>query len=160
MINFIPGKDPARFVLGGYECRQNLFIIDNKLSLVQAKFRNFDYSTAILDVKIVACRIGKNVHRRLPFIIRRWQYKVTNPLDFGEHIIKITIKDKNSNETISENTYKINIAEKTEVVNNKTTSPKNHRTCIIIGIIALILSAILLIWILIARRRRKKQRNY
>ena len=89
-----------------------------------------------------------------------WQYKVTNPLTFGEHSIKITIKDKDSNETISENTYKINIAEKTEVVNNKTTSPKNHRTCIIIGIIALILSAILLIWILIARRRRKKQRNY
>lgn len=89
-----------------------------------------------------------------------WQYKVTHPLAFGEHEIKITIKDKDSNETISENTYKINIAEKTEVANNETKSSKSHKTLTIIGIIALILSAIISIWILIARRRRKKHLNY
>lgn len=89
-----------------------------------------------------------------------WKYKVTDPLDFGEHTIKITIKEKDTDKLISEGTYKINITEKTEAKDNDTASPKSHRTLIIIGIIALSLIAIILLFLLIARSRRKKHQNY
>lgn len=90
-----------------------------------------------------------------------WEYKVTSPLEFGEHTIKITIKEKDTDKLISENSYKINITEKatevsnTEVSNNDTGSSQNHRTLTIIGIIALILSALILIIIYVAKIRRK-----
>ena len=43
-----------------------------------------------------------------------WEYALSNPLDFGEHTVKITVKEKDTNTLISENTYKINIVEKAE----------------------------------------------
>jgi len=88
-----------------------------------------------------------------------WQYKVTSPLAFGKHTIKITIKEKDTGKIIAEGNYKIDIAKKTETQDNNS-SPKNHKTLTIIGITALALSALIFLLIFLARRRRKKHRNY
>ncbi len=73
-----------------------------------------------------------------------WEYKLTTPLDFGEHSIKITIKEKDTDKVLSENTYKVNIVENASVQETSTTQSSNNFIWIFIA--AAIIAAMVIIW--------------
>jgi hypothetical protein len=51
-----------------------------------------------------------------------WEYTPTNLLDLGEHTIKITVKEKDTDKILQENEYKIKIVEKAEAESNSNNS--------------------------------------
>ena len=82
-----------------------------------------------------------------------WEYKLTNPLAWGEHTIKITIKAQNTNETIAEGSYKINIAEKAEAKDVSDATDNGSNLWIWIIAVVVVLGGIIIV-LKIRRNRR------
>lgn len=84
-----------------------------------------------------------------------WQYKITDALSFGEHIVKITVKEKDTGTVLSENSYTFNVAEKpgtkadSQTTNN---SDSNLWWLWIVGGIIIVTGVIIIVSI----RRNKK----
>jgi len=87
-----------------------------------------------------------------------WSYTPTELLDFGEHIVRITIKEKDTDKLISENEYKINIVEKAEATaatdSDETGESNNNSSNVWFWIISLL--AILGIAFVVVKIVRKK----